>query len=153
MPFGNVPTHSYHPPTGLPSRRRALICGCNYRSATCHLCTSSSINSPVINVVLLVSCCVGCLFGLGRLACIRDPTFFLVCSHGKGSKVSIALKLTVCKEVTQFCCKQSHLVYAHHNVTHTVVYGSHCGGQYAFKLLQVWKQVVIAGAKPKSSNR
>lgn len=33
MPFGNVPTHQYQPPTGLPSRRRALICGCNYRYA------------------------------------------------------------------------------------------------------------------------
>ena len=39
MPFGNVPTHHYQPPTGLPSRRRALICGCNYRSGSCYICS------------------------------------------------------------------------------------------------------------------
>lgn len=45
MPFGNVPTHQYQPPTGLPSRRKALICGCNYRSPTSPICSFFSNNN------------------------------------------------------------------------------------------------------------
>ncbi|KAL3143777.1 hypothetical protein ABBQ32_003606 [Trebouxia sp. C0010 RCD-2024] len=41
MPFGNVPMHEYQPPTGLPSRRKALICGCNYRG------TNSALNGCI----------------------------------------------------------------------------------------------------------
>ena len=34
MPLGPIPQHDYHPSQGLPPRRKALICGCNYKYDT-----------------------------------------------------------------------------------------------------------------------
>ncbi len=34
MPLGPVPQHEYQPSQGLPPRRKALICGCNYKYDT-----------------------------------------------------------------------------------------------------------------------
>ncbi|DBA75792.1 TPA: hypothetical protein ACH3X1_010200 [Trebouxia sp. C0004] len=34
MPLGPIPQHEYHPSQGLPPRRKALICGCNYKGSS-----------------------------------------------------------------------------------------------------------------------